>query len=158
MTESLRADVAVLGSGIAGFSVAEELVRAGKSVVMLSHAHSPAGTATALSSGVWDCGPLDPALVRERTSFRSYVRSPVWDEGFRSMLVQDGSLLQKSQLAFDRFHTASGAFDPLYVGGEERPALLPVEGGRFRAAFAAQKTFYRGDAMAWPGRKIGVVV
>ncbi len=158
MKENLRADVAIVGSGIAGCTVAETLTSLGKTVVLLSPVHSPAGSATPLSAGTWDCGPILTAQARDRVPFKDFVRSPAWKKATGSLLLSDPAMASDAALAFDRFHGDSGVFAELMRGSEDRPALLPTEGGRFRATYAAQKVCYQSDAMAWPGKKIGVVV
>ncbi len=157
MKENLRADVVVLGSGIAGFSVAETLAGAGKSVILLSPVHSPAGTATALSSGTWDTGPVHALQARDRVTFRDFVKSASWRQSAGSLLMPEG-MLTGDDVPFDRFHGDSGVFSSLMQGHDDGPALLPMEGGRFRATYAAQKICYAANAMAWAGKKVGVAV
>ncbi len=157
--EIFQADVAILGTGIAGFSVAESLLSAGKKVVMLSPAHSLAGAATVVSSGVWDIGSVGVAHWRDGVSYRDFIRSQAWLAPLGDLLLNDGTLFgNENVIPFSHWHSDSKVFSPLYRGEEDRPALLPVESGEFRVAYAAQIPLMKADATGWHNKKIGIVV
>lgn len=158
MKESLHADVAVLGTGISGYAVAEALHAAGRNVVMLSPPHSPQGVASSLSSGIWDLGPVSLAAWKDKVPFRELARSPAFLQPLASLLHNDAGLADVEKGIGTSGSSESRVFASLYWGAEDRPALLPTEGGHFRAAYAAQKLIYNGDATLWPRKRVGVVV
>lgn len=150
-TETLNFDVAVVGSGLAGFAAAVQLRKRGKRCAVIAKT----GGATSVSSGAWDFGPIPAEGPFGLESLRE---TPRWHALYQNLLVEAPELAIADDLISGAQDTAVALAKDLKISlSVKRAYLLPSMMGGWKRTFAAQDIQTRSDVSILKGRKVGFV-